>query len=148
MTGRRLRGVFGVVTVILSLGLVPPALALDPGQPAAIVTPIISTTETAAGQPIVLPQTDVRVVASRFEIAPGAALPVHKHPYQRYAYVLAGTLEVTDMESGASTTYKAGDFIVEVVDRWHRGKNVGADKVELIVIDQIVGDAKQTILKD
>ena len=145
MNGRRIRGAIGIVIGSLCLAL--PAFALDPGQPAAVVTPIISATETAAGQPIVLPQTDVRVIASRFEIAPGAALPVHKHPYQRYAYVLAGTLEVTDIESGESTIYKAGDFIVEVVDRWHRGKNVGADKVELIVVDQVSGDVQQTILR-
>jgi len=147
MTNHLIRGAVRVVVGAWVLGVALPAFALDPGQP-TVVTPIVSTMQTAAGQPIVLPQKDVRVTASRFEIAPGATLPVHKHPYQRYAYVLGGTLEVTDLESGDSTTYKAGDFIVEVVNRWHQGKNVGADTVELIVIDQISGDAQQTILKD
>lgn len=136
----------GAVVGTWMLAVAAPALALDPGQPVA-VTPILTTTQTAADQPIVLPQEDVHVTASRYEIAPGATLPVHKHPYQRYAYVLAGTLEVTDVESGKTTTYKPGDFIVEVVDRWHQGRNVGTDKVELIVIDQVAGDAQQTILK-
>lgn len=147
MTDRMSRAAVRILFGIWSLGVAFPAFALDPGQQAVVVTPLVSTAQTAAGQPIVLPRDDVRVITSHFEIAPGATLPVHKHPFQRYAYVLAGTLEVTDLESGLSTTYKAGDFIVEVVDRWHQGKNVGAEPVELIVIDQVSGDAQQTILK-
>ena len=136
---------FGMATWLLAAA---PSYALDPGQPAALVTPLASTTETAAGQPIVLPQKDVRVVVSRFEIAPGAKLPVHKHPYQRYAYVMSGTLKVTDVASGDSKTYEAGDFVVEMFDRWHWGANVGADPVVLIVVDQVEGDATQTILQN
>jgi quercetin dioxygenase-like cupin family protein len=147
MTTRLARAAAHVLATLACFVTVAPSHALDPGQPAVVVTPLTSTGETAAGQPIVLPQKDVRVVVSRFEIAPGAKLPVHSHPYQRYAYVLAGTLEVTDAVSAASKTYKAGDFIVEMVDRWHWGANVGADPVVLIVIDQVEGDAQQTILK-
>ncbi|MBX3567301.1 MAG: cupin domain-containing protein [Rhizobiaceae bacterium] len=128
------------------LCLASPALALDPGQP-VVVTPLASTTQTAAGQPIVPPRRDVRVVASQFDIAPGARLPVHKHPFPRYAYVAQGTLTVTDVEAGTETTYKAGDFIVEMVERWHFGANTGKDPVRLIVIDQVEGDAQSTILK-
>ncbi|MDQ6433061.1 cupin domain-containing protein [Mesorhizobium sp. LHD-90] len=124
-----------------------PALALDPAPQSVVVTPLASTNVTAAGQPIVLPAKDARVIVSNFEIAPGATLPVHKHPYQRYAYVLAGALRVTNAETGESTDYKPGDFIVEMVGRWHQGANIGTDTVRLLVIDQVEGDLPNTLLK-
>ncbi len=125
-----------------------PAHALDDAaRPPVVVTPIASTNVTAAGQPIVLPQADARVIASLFTIAPGATLPVHKHPSMRYAYVLEGELLVTNVETGAATTYRAGDFIVEMLDTWHQGAAVGPDTVRLVVIDQVEGDVQNTLLR-
>ncbi|MFI0848395.1 cupin domain-containing protein [Mesorhizobium sp. IMUNJ 23232] len=124
-----------------------PALALDPAPQPVVVTPLASTNVTAAGQPIVLPEKDARVIVSQFEIAPGASLPVHKHPHPRYAYVQAGNLRVTNVETGQSTDYKPGDFIVEMIGLWHQGANVGTDTVRLLVIDQVEGDEPNTILK-
>lgn len=126
---------------------IPAAQALDNSTQPVVVTPIRSTSVTSIGQPIVLPQEDVEVAASIFEIAPGAALPVHKHPFPRYAYVIAGTLKVTNVETGQSDTFEAGDFIVEMVDQWHYGSNIGPDPVKLVVIDQIEKGAQATLLK-
>jgi quercetin dioxygenase-like cupin family protein len=112
-----------------------------------VVSEIISTTVTAAGQPIALPGGPVRLVATMVEIAPGVALAVHKHPFPRYAYVLAGSLTVTEVDSGKNTSYKPGDFIVEVVDRWHSGRNTGLDPVRLLVIDQVPDGAASTVLR-
>ena len=125
-----------------------PAFALDDSsrQP-VVVTPLASTNVTAAGQPLVLPQKDARVIASLFDIAPGATLPVHKHPSPRYAYVLEGELVVTNVETGEATTYRAGDFIVEMLDIWHQGSAVGPGAVRLVVIDQVEGDAQNTLLR-
>lgn len=124
------------------------AWALDSGSAApVVVTPLTSRTETASGQPIVLPQKNVQVLVSTYEIAPGATLPVHKHPFARYAYVQAGTLQVTNVETGKSNTYKTGDFIVEMIGQWHQATNVGADPVKLLVIDQVEDGAKNTILR-
>ena len=114
---------------------------------AVTVTPLTSRSETASGQPITLPQKDVRVVVSIFEIAPGASLPVHKHPYARYAYVEAGKLEVTGTETGQATTYGQGDFVVEMIDQWHHARNVGDNPVRLLVIDQIEGEVENTLLR-
>lgn len=124
------------------------AFALDDtARQPVVVTPIASTNVTAAGQPIVLPQKDARVIASLFEIAPGATLPVHRHPSMRYAYVLEGELVVTNVETGAATTYRAGDFIVEMLDIWHQGAAVGAETVRLVVFDQVEGDVQNTLLR-
>ncbi len=119
------------------------------GEEGAVkVTPLFTGAATAAGQPILLPSGPVHVILSRYEIAPGAVLPVHRHPYQRYAYVEAGTLRVTNAETGEAATYHAGDVVVEMVDRWHSGANIGTDTVKLLVIDQVPPDKSNTILKD
>jgi len=127
-------------------------IALSSGAALALegvtVTPLAEKSETASRKPIVLPQKDVRVIVSTFDIAPGATLPVHKHPFARYAVVQAGSLKVTNDETNESTVYKTGDFIVEMIDQWHRAKNVGEDAVKLLVIDQVEGDANNTVLKD
>lgn len=122
--------------------------ALD-SSPAAkvVVTPLASVTMTASGQPIVLPQKNVQVLVSSFEIPPGATLPVHKHPSARYAYVLEGLLQVTNADTGKSTSYKKGDFIVEMIGEWHQGANVGAEPVKLLVIDQVEEGTPNTVLK-
>ncbi len=111
------------------------------------VRPVLSTTTTASGQPIVLPQKNAQVIVSTYEIAPGAVLPVHKHPFPRYALVQAGLLRVTNADTGKSDDYKPGDFIVEVVDQWHYGSNTGADTVKLLVIDMVEKGQPNTVLK-
>ena len=124
------------------------AHALDSGATApVVVTPVKTTAVTSTGQPLVLPRKNVEVTASIYDIAPGATLPVHKHPFARYAYVLAGTLQVTNVDTGKSDVFKTGDFIVEMIDQWHRGSNIGADPVKLVVIDQIEAGAEATVLK-
>ena len=124
------------------------AHALDSGAAApVVVTPVKTTAVTSIGQPLILPQKNVEVTASIYDIAPGATLPVHKHPFARYAYVLAGTLQVTNVDTGKSDVFKTGDFIVEMIDQWHRGSNIGADPVKLVVIDQIEAGAEATVLK-
>lgn len=124
------------------------AHALDSGAAApVVVTQVKTTAVTSTGQPLVLPQKNVEVTASIYDIAPGATLPVHKHPFARYAYVLAGTIEVTNVDTGKSDVFKTGDFIVEMIDQWHQGSNIGAEPVKLLVIDQIEAGAKATVLK-
>jgi quercetin dioxygenase-like cupin family protein len=132
-----------------ALLLIGPLHAAQSDQPeaAVVVKQVTSTAVTASGQPITLPQKDVHVVVSTFDIPAGANLPEHKHPFARYAYVLAGVLRVTNVETGKSETYKQGDFIVEAIDQWHKATNIGADAVKLLVIDQMEGTGSNTVLR-
>ena len=108
---------------------------------------IYSATTTNSGQPIKLPQGDVEVVVWMYDIPAGSKLPIHKHPSQRYGYVLQGTLQVTDVQNNRKFEYKPGDFIVEMVDGWHYGANNGRGPVRLLVIDQVEKGQANTILK-
>lgn len=121
-----------------------PAYAAEP----VTVTQLLSTQTTPARQPIMLPQRDVQLVVSRFVIAPGAALPTHMHPCQRYGYLLARHLKVTLTETGQAFDYKPGDFIVEVSNVWHSGTVVGNEPAVLLVIDQVEAGHRNTLLQD
>ncbi|MBS7698838.1 cupin domain-containing protein [Chelatococcus sp. YT9] len=134
-----------------ALLVICPARAFDnhsAGMPGVVVTPLVATTITASGQPITLPKGNAEVIVSTFDIAPGATLPVHKHPFPRYAYVLAGDLRVTNTDTKKSDDYKAGDFIVEMIGEWHQGTNIGTTPVKLLVIDQVDKGAVNTVLRD
>ena len=94
---------------------------------------ITQTGVTGNGEKIRYPAFDTpQVSALEVDIAPGAQTGWHKHPVPVYAYVLAGRLQV-DMDGGKSLTFNQGDAIIEVVDAWHNGTNVGCEPVRLAV---------------
>src|SRR5258705_3310633 len=105
----------------------------------------MSARTTAIGQPIALPKGNAEVRVSMYEIAVGAGLAVHKHPFHRYAYVLAGRLRVADKDNVRTFEYAAGDFLIEMVDTWHYGEVIGTEPVRLLVIDQVEPGQQPTI---
>ena len=68
----------------------------------------------------------------RIQIPPKAQLPLHKHPVINAGVMLKGELTVVT-EKKEKLHLKAGDAIVEVVDKWHYGKNEGDGPAEIIV---------------
>ena len=86
-----------------------------------VISPVLDATTTVSGQPIKLQGATSEVVVTRYAIMPGAELPVHKHPFPRYGYVLSGTLSPHERRDGCDTeVFAPGAFIVEAVGQWHR----------------------------
>jgi quercetin dioxygenase-like cupin family protein len=141
-----MRSVFLLAGLIVAALSAYPANAEDPAK-SVVVTPVLTTSVTSSGQPILLPANNATVIVSTYDIAQGATLPGHKHPYPRYAYVLAGEIRVTNTDTGKSATFKMGDFIVEAIDQWHHAENVGEGPVKLLVIDQVAGAGGNVILQ-
>ncbi|HXL98348.1 MAG TPA: cupin domain-containing protein [Rhizomicrobium sp.] len=113
--------------------------------PAPVSTLIAATKTTITGQPIVVPPNpEVRLTTVEF--APGARLPVHKHLYPHYVYVLEGTLSVTNVETGKSFDLKQGSFFAEMIDTWHYGTNNTAAPLKLLVIDQVPQGTKTNVV--
>jgi quercetin dioxygenase-like cupin family protein len=112
-----------------------------------VVAPVISTDHTWTGQPITLPQNHPWITVSTYDIPAGALLPEHKHPYPRYGYVIAGTLQVTSTTMSKTAEFKAGDFIAESVGQWHHAVNPGTEETRLLVIDVTPDDPKNTIFE-
>jgi len=125
------RSTGSLLTWLLCLLLASPAPAFEPSgvQVEPLAKSATSWNSTAlpaypAGQP--------EVTVLKIRIAPGARLPMHKHPVINAAVMLAGELTVTT-EAGRSARFRRGEAIVEVVDQWHYGHNDGAEVAELIV---------------
>jgi quercetin dioxygenase-like cupin family protein len=78
----------------------------------------------AKGQP--------EVTILRITIPPNVQLPLHKHPVINAGVLLKGELTVVT-EDKKIVHLKAGDSIVEVVNKWHYGRNEGNEPAELIV---------------
>ena len=123
-----------------AIALVATPIQAAETYPGVVVTPIAKSTLTITGQPIVLPRKSPQVLVSTYEIAPGTTLPDHRHPYARYAYVLSGTLRVTNTETGKIEDFKPGQFVIESINQWHKGANIGSEPVKLLVIDQVEKD--------
>lgn len=109
------------------------------------VTPVLTTTKTATGQPLVLPNQNPQVIVTTMEIAAGAKLARHMHPFARYAYVLQGEVTV-EYEGGQRQTFRTGEFIVEAIGVWHFGTNTGTVPLRLLVIDQVEAGKSNTTL--
>lgn len=109
------------------------ACAAPPAAPTA--TERDATALTTSGQPIRLPEGAARIVLWEYELPPGSRLPVHRHPFPRLAVVEAGTLEVTNVETGETKQYGPNELVVESIGAWHFGTNPGSTTVRLTVID-------------
>lgn len=111
------------------------------------VTTLLSTDVNSVGQSITFPRGPGYIEATIYEIAPGALLPTHKHPFPRMGYILSGTLRVTNVETNETVIYTEGDFALESVGIWHIGNNPGSEPVKLLVIDLIEVGSKNTVVQ-
>ena len=126
-----------LVATLLLVAAGAAATSLQSPPPGAAVTVLSRTATTATGQSISLPPGPVEVVISRTEIPAGGTLPMHKHPWPRYAYVESGRLRVHWEAAALTREFGPGDTVVEAVDQWHEGAAIGPEPVRLIVIDQV-----------
>jgi len=82
----------------------------------------------------------------RINIPPKVQLPLHEHPVINAGVLLKGELTVVTKDK-ETLHLKAGDSIVEVVDKWHYGKNEGNEPAEIIVFYAGVQDTPISIKK-
>lgn len=85
------------------------------------------------GVPIAYPQGTPEITALVVEIAPGAQTGWHSHPVPSFGLMLEGELEV-ELRNGQRKRLAQGDVIVETVNTWHNGTNVGTVPVRIAVI--------------
>ena len=82
----------------------------------------------------------------RISIPPKTKLAWHEHPYINAGVMISG--ELTVITDQADTLHlKAGDAIVEVVDTWHFGENLGDEPVDIVVFYAGVKGKDVTVLK-
>jgi quercetin dioxygenase-like cupin family protein len=86
------------------------------------------------------------VTILKIKIPAGAQLPLHTHRVINAGVLLSGELTVVS-EDNKTLHLKAGDSIIEVVNKWHYGKNEGKDTAEIMVFYAGVQDTPITIRK-
>jgi quercetin dioxygenase-like cupin family protein len=132
---------------LFALGLVCAANA--PAEVAQSVTSAVLAKGTASWDGSALPaypQGAPEITVLKIVIPPGMRLPLHKHPVINAAYIVKGKLTVTT-EENKRIALKAGDAIVEVVERWHYGRNDGTEPVEILVFYAGTPDTPITVKK-
>ena len=130
------------LTLVAALVLATPAVA----QPVTVGAPV-TLDATLSGQPIRAPSGDLRVTITQTQLPVGGKLGAHKHPFPRVVQVLAGALEVRNLDTGQTRQAKAGDWMVDAVDQWHEAVVVGDQPVRLMTIDQAPPGQPVTIMR-
>ncbi|HSX60638.1 MAG TPA: cupin domain-containing protein [Tahibacter sp.] len=110
---------------------VPGASALE-NDGAVKVTPLMKTTTSWDGKPLVYPTGQAEVSALVVEIAPGGETGWHRHPVPSFGVVLEGALEVR-LEDGRVQRLERGQALAEVVGTLHNGRNVDDTPLKLLV---------------
>ena len=122
---------FQLLLGLLCLNVSLIASALEPSANVK-VTPLIQSTQSWNGAPIIYPAGQAQITGLMIEIAPGTDTGWHQHPAPSFGVVTQGTLEVT-LKDGKVKHLQAGDALIEVVDTDHIGRNVGDVPVKIIV---------------
>ena len=78
------------------------------------------------------PKGAPEITILRIKIPPGVRLAMHKHPVINAGVLLTGELTVIT-EDNKTLHLKAGGSIVEVVNKWHYGKNEGNKTAEILI---------------
>lgn len=120
------------------------ALQIQPGPPAPAASELARTGTTITGQPVEIPRP-VEVIFTAVELPAGGVLPMHKHPWPRYAYVERGRLRVRYEAAGLVREFGPGEVVVEAVDQWHEAEVVGDEPVRILVIDHVPPGASNVV---
>ena len=119
-----------LVIVLAGMLVIVPAWAAGD----ATITPILQTSTTSAGVPLVYPKTNTpEIVAVKIEIPPGGNIGEHTHPVPTFIYVLKGAIDVPT-KGGETRHYDAGQAYMEVVNMPHDGVNKGSIPAELLAV--------------
>jgi quercetin dioxygenase-like cupin family protein len=133
-----------LLTALLFLAaLSGPAFALD--NPGVVVESLVQSSASWDGTSLpAYPAGQPQLTILRIFIPPGTTLPLHKHPVINAGVLLSGVLTVVT-EQDETLQLKAGDPIIEVVNKWHYGRNDGAETAVIIVFYVGTADLALTV---
>ncbi|MBA6289490.1 cupin domain-containing protein [Colwellia sp. MB3u-4] len=124
-----MKNLFGILCLFLVLSTI--VFAEDTNK--VIVETLTKTSLSWDGSELsAYPEGKPEVTILRITIPQGSELPMHKHLVINAGILLKGELTVITKEN-KTLHLKAGSSIVEVVDKWHYGKNEGEIPAEIIV---------------
>jgi quercetin dioxygenase-like cupin family protein len=144
---KRTLGIVGVVGIMLTLGG-----CSGEGLPPVSSTVLLDKADTTVlGDGFSYPGAEnPEITSSIVRLEAGAETGWHLHEAPMYAYILAGTLEVTyDVDGSMVTkTYRQGDAIMEGLDTPHIGKNLTNRPVSILVVNMGSSDVANSVPLD
>lgn len=130
-----------LTSVFVALAVAIPGVALSaPSAPQPGFEPAVPSMTLSLPEAQDPPEGDkVRMTVVQATLAPGESLPENARTALRYIYVKSGRLQVSNLVTGDEQEIVAGEFAVETAGQWHTGKAMGAEPVELLLIEQAAG---------
>jgi quercetin dioxygenase-like cupin family protein len=122
---------FKIQCIFLIALCCPLAASASDESTALKVTPLLKTTTSWDGKPIVYPKGPGEVTALIVEIEPEAETGWHEHPVPVFGYILEGELELR-LATGKVKVLHPGDAISESVGVLHNGRNIGDEPVKIL----------------
>lgn len=107
---------------------------------------LLKTDKSWDGGNFAYPDGDPLITSIRVTLKQDQETPLHCHPVPAIAYIISGKLQV-ETASGKSTTFEAGNSLVEVMKTIHKGTALEGP-VELIVFYLGAEDMPNTVLQD
>jgi quercetin dioxygenase-like cupin family protein len=122
------------ISIWLMLVTLFPSLVFAEQIETSIVSDVVvkSTRSWDGSQLPKYPEGQPEVTILKITIPAGAKIPLHQHPYINAGVLIKGELTVLT-QTGDKLIMTAGDQIVEVVNKWHKGQNSGDIPAEIIV---------------
>jgi quercetin dioxygenase-like cupin family protein len=131
------------LSLLLCAALSDPAFARE--NPGVVVETLVQSSVSWDGTSLpAYPDGQPQLTILRIRIPPGTTLPLHKHPVINAGVLLSGILTVVT-EQDETLQMKAGDPIIEVVNKWHYGRNDGTETAEIIVFYVGTADLALTV---
>jgi len=134
--------VFGFCFILLITSFV---WATDASDVTVIV--LAKSTQSWDGKPLpAYGEGQPEVTLLKITIPPKTKLDMHEHGVINAGVLLKGELKVIT-EADEILTLKAGDALIEVVNKWHYGINEGIEPAEIIVFYAGIVDQAITVKK-
>ncbi|HTY36048.1 MAG TPA: cupin domain-containing protein [Bacteroidota bacterium] len=123
---------FRMLAVMSVVGIL--AFAATAQESSGISTTVLVKSDSSwDGTPLPsYPKGAPEITVLRIAIPPGEALPLHRHPVINAGILLSGELTVTT-DKNETKILKEGDALVEVVGKWHYGRNTGKGPAVILV---------------
>ena len=140
---------FATLSVILLLqpGCAPMRISPEANEVSPSVKELIKTTRSWNGMVLPgYPHGQPEITILRISIPGGTRLDTHLHPVINAGVLISGQLTVVTIE-GKTLHLKAGDPIVEVVNKLHYGINEGKVPAEIIVFYAGIHEKPITIVE-
>ncbi|MGV8073440.1 MAG: cupin domain-containing protein [Syntrophobacteraceae bacterium] len=142
--------ILAILSVILLLQ--PDCAMVKSGQEATkaslVVNKLVKSTQSWDGETLpAYPQGQPEITILRISIPAGTRLDTHLHPGINAGVLISGQLTVVTTD-GKTLHLKAGDPIVEVVNKLHYGVNEGTVPADIIVFYAGIVGTPITVVKE